>query len=291
MKIGLSTYSLLDAMNAGEMDILDVVTWIKETGFDHMEIVPYGFSLVDNLQLADRVRDKAKELGLDLSNYALPANFVHDTREAFLAEVDRLKQHVDLLHRMGIKHMRHDVTLFTLPKEKRTISYFEANLDQIIEGSQLLADYAKQFGITTTIENHGMAVQHSDRVLRVLEKVNRENFKATLDVGNFLCVDEDPLVGIKKLLPHASLIHYKDFYRKPYYEPPVNGKWYDTASGNYIRGAIVGQGDLNLVEATKLIKQSEYDGYITLEFEGMEECRMASRLGLEYLNHLCEIIE
>lgn len=288
MKYGLSSYSLLDAINSGEMDILDVVTWVSEQGFDHLELVPYGYTLVDNYALADQLVEKAKSLGLELSNYALPANFIHETETAFLEEVERLKSHVDLLHRMGIKHMRHDVTLFTLPPECRTISYLEAHLDQVVRGSQLVADYAAQFGITTTIENHGMAVQHSDRVLRVLEKVNRENFKVTLDVGNFLCVDEDPLVGIKKLLPHASLIHFKDFYRKPYYAPPLNGKWFDTASGNYIRGAILGQGDLNLVETAKLIKASGYDGYLTLEFEGMEECRMASHLGLAYLKHLFE---
>ncbi|GEM03186.1 sugar phosphate isomerase [Halolactibacillus miurensis] len=288
MKYGLSSYSLLDAINNDEMDILDVVTWVSEQGFDHLELVPYGYTLVDNYALADKLVDRAKSLGLELSNYALPANFIHETEADFLEEVERLKSHVDLLNHMGIKHMRHDVTLFTLPPECRTISYLEKHLDQIVRGSQLLADYAAQFGITTTIENHGMAVQHSDRVLRVVEKVNRDNFNVTLDVGNFLCVDEDPLVGIKKLLPHASLIHFKDFYRKPYYAPPLNGKWFDTASGNYIRGAILGQGDLHLVETAKLIKASGYDGYLTLEFEGMEECRMASQLGLEYLKHLFE---
>ncbi len=49
MKIGLSTYSLLKAIKAGEMDVLDVVQWIADNGGKHMEIVPYGFTLVDNI--------------------------------------------------------------------------------------------------------------------------------------------------------------------------------------------------------------------------------------------------
>lgn len=281
MKVGLSTYSLLGAINSGEMDVLDVVQWIADNGGEHMEIVPYGFTLVDNLELADKVRDKAKEVGIELSNYSMPANFIHDTQEEFDAEVVRIKEHVDLLHRMDIKHMRHDVTLFTLPPEKRTIAYFEAGLPQIIEGSRQIADYAAQFGITTTIENHGMAVQHSDRVQRVIQAVDRPNFKTTLDVGNFLCVDEDPIVAVKKNLPFASLVHFKDFYVRPYYENPGGGKWFDTASGNFLRGSIVGQGDINLRAITKLIKDSGYDGNIVLEFEGMEECREASKIGME----------
>lgn len=286
VKIGLSTYSLLDAINAGEMDVLDVVEWIADNGGEHMEIVPYGFTLVDNLELADAVREKAREVGIELSNYALPGNFVQETEEAFEQEVARLKEHVDLIHRMGIKHMRHDVIAFTLPPEKRTIAHFEESLPKIVEGSQRIADYAAQFGITTTIENHGAAVQHSDRVQRVIQAVNRPNFKTTLDIGNFLCVDEDPIVGVKKNLPYASLIHFKDFYIRPYDQNPGGGKWFRTANDNYLRGAIVGQGDINIRSIVKLIKESGYDGYVTLEFEGMEECREASRIGMENLKRL-----
>ncbi|MUV37262.1 hypothetical protein JNUCC1_01068 [Lentibacillus sp. JNUCC-1] len=223
MKLGLSTYSLLDAIKAGEMDVLDVVQWIADNGGEHMEIVPYGFTLVDNLELADRVRDKANEVGIELSNYAMPANFVQESQTEFDAEVARIKEHVDLMNRMGIKHMRHDVTAFTLPPEKRTIAYFETHLDQMVEGSRLIADYAAPYGITTTVENHGMAVQHSDRVQRLVQAVDRPNFKTTLDIGNFLCVDEDPIVGVKKNLPYTSLIHFKDFYIRPYDKNPGAG--------------------------------------------------------------------
>ncbi|WP_409344289.1 sugar phosphate isomerase/epimerase family protein [Paenibacillus sp. MBLB4367] len=283
MKIGLSTYSLLKAIKAGEMTVLDVIQWIADNGGEHMEIVPYGFTLVDNPELADAVREKAKEAGIALSNYSMPANFVQETDEAFEAEVARVKEHVDLVHRLGMKHMRHDVTAFTLPPEKMTIEWFEDSLPLIVKGSRLIADYAAQFGITTTIENHGFSVQASDRVQRVLLAVDRPNFKTTLDVGNFMCVDEHSLVGVKKNLPYASLVHFKDFYFRPYYQHPGEGEWFKTANGNFLRGAIVGQGDIEIREIVKLVKQSGYDGYITLEFEGMEECRIGSKIGMDNL--------
>ena len=283
MKIGLSTYSLLTAIRAGEMDVLDVVQWIADNGGEHMEIVPYGFTLVDNYDLADAVRDKAKAVGIELSNYSMPTNFIQESEEAFEAEVARVKMHVDLLNRMGIKHMRHDVSTFTVPVEQTTIEYFENNLDVMVEGSRQIADYAAQFGITTTIENHGWLVQASDRVQRVLQAVNRPNFKTTVDIGNFMCVDEDSLVGVKKNLPYASLVHFKDFYFRPYYNEPGGGKWFKTVNGNFLRGAIVGQGDINIREVVKLVKQSGYDGYITVEFEGMEDCREGSKIGMDNL--------
>ncbi|WP_195571318.1 sugar phosphate isomerase/epimerase family protein [Paenibacillus sp. 1001270B_150601_E10] len=286
MKIGLSSYSLLNALKSGEMTILDAIQWIADNGGEHMEIVPYGYTLVDNLELADAVREKAKEAGIELSNYSMPANFVQETEEAFQEEVARLKQHVDLIERLGMKHMRHDVTAFTLPKEKMTIQWMEESLPLIVRGSQLIADYAATKGITTTIENHGFSVQASDRVQRVLHAVNRPNFKTTLDIGNFMCVDEDPIIGVMKNLPYASLVHFKDFYFRPYDENPGGGDWFRTTNGNYLRGAILGHGDIPVRKIIKLIKDSGYDGYITIEFEGMEECKEASRIGMDNLRSL-----
>lgn len=283
MKIGLSTYSLLNAIKAGEMTVLDVIQWIADHGGEHMEIVPYGFTLVDNPELADAVREKAHSAGIELSNYSMPANFVQNTEALFDAEVERVKRHVDLAARMGIRHMRHDVTAFTIAPEQMTIGWFEEHLPLMVEGSRLIADYARQYGITTTIENHGFSVQASDRVQRVLQAVNRPNFKTTLDIGNFMCVDESPIIGVKKNLPYASLVHIKDFYFRPYDQEPGGAGWFTSSNGNFLRGAIVGHGDIDLRRIVKLIKSSGYDGNLTVEFEGLEDCRLGSQIGMDNL--------
>ena len=48
MKIGLSSYSMDNYMQSGEMTILDVMTFAKEQGAEHIELVPFGFTLVDD---------------------------------------------------------------------------------------------------------------------------------------------------------------------------------------------------------------------------------------------------
>ncbi|WP_274310101.1 sugar phosphate isomerase/epimerase family protein [Solibacillus daqui] len=294
MKIGLSTYSMVKKMRSGEMNVIDVLHWVKENGGEHVELVPYEFTVVDNYELAEQIKDTAAELGLELSGYSLPANFVHDTEEALLEEVERLKKHIDVINFMGIKVLRHDVTLFTIPKEDTSIHFYNKHFDKMVRGSQLLADYAKQFGITTTIENHGFNVQTSDRVQSLIHAVNRDNFKTTLDVGNFLCIDEEPLVGVQKNIPYAARVHFKDFYIRPYYENPGGGEWFHTVQDNYIRGAIIGHGDIKMREVIKIVKGSGYDGYLTVEFEGMEDCALGSKLGMENLKRLwneCVIAE
>jgi inosose dehydratase len=73
-----------------------------------------------------------------------------------------------------------------------------------------------------------------------------------------LCVDEDPLSAVKKNITYASMVHMKDFYRRSATYNPGEG-WFRSAYGNYLRGAIVGHGDMNIPEIVKIVKQSGND--------------------------------
>ena len=76
-----------------------------------------------------------------------------------------MKKQVDIANALGVKMMRHDVAW--RDKENTSIVQFEDDLPKIVEACQQVADHAAQYGITTSIENHGFHVQGSDRVLRV----------------------------------------------------------------------------------------------------------------------------
>jgi sugar phosphate isomerase/epimerase len=117
-------------------------------------------------------------------------------------------------------------------------------------------------------------------VIRLVQAVGRPNYKTTLDVGNFLCVDEDPVDAVRKNIPFASMVHLKDFYYRPADRDPGEG-WFPTASGNHLRGAIVGQGDIDMWKVIEVVRKSGYDGYVSIEFEGMEDCRLGSKIGME----------
>ena len=115
-------------------------------------------------------------------------------------------------------------------------------------------------------------VNGSDRVLRLIQAVNRPNFKITLDVGNFMYIDEDSPTGIKKNLIYAIMIHFKDWYlRHPYDKNPGEGIWYVTNYGNLLKGAIIGYGEIDVWQALKMIRESGYNEYILVEFDGMED--------------------
>lgn len=283
MKIGLSSYSLSRAIRAGEMSVIEAIQWIADEGGEHVEIVPIGFDLVDNPQLIEDIRKKAEDVGIDISNYAVGANFVGKSEAEYDKEIEQTMKHVDIAHALGCKLMRHDVASRPIPET--SIAQFEEDLPKIVEACRRVADYAAQYGITTSVENHGFFVQASDRVQRLIHEVGRDNYKTTLDVGNFLCVDEDPVSAVKKNIPYASMVHIKDFYVRPANENPGEG-WMQTSSGNYLRGAIVGHGDIDIRQTIQVIKESGYDGYISIEFEGMEDCRLGSKIGMDNVRRL-----
>lgn len=288
MKMGLSSYSLVSLINSGKMTILEAIEWIGAYGGEHVEIVPFGFDLVTNQSLIDDIREKAKEVGIDISNYAILANLVPETEEAYEKEIARVMGEVDIANRLGVKLMRHDVSSFRRPLDTCTVSYYEKDFPRMVEACRRIADYAAQHGITTTVENHGFYVNGSDRVIRLIEAVDRPNFGMTLDVGNFLCVDEPSEVGVKKAVNYAKMVHLKDFYTRKVSRMPGmgglfrcdSGHWFKTYCGNLLRGAIIGQGDLDLWESLATIKESGYDGYISVEFEGLEDCIMGSEVGM-----------
>ncbi|MCC2684497.1 MAG: sugar phosphate isomerase, partial [Paenibacillaceae bacterium] len=265
-------------ITSGEMDILQAIEWVAKIGGEHVEIVPRGFDLIETPELADRIREKAAECGLFISNYPIGANFIKPDEESYRDEIEKVKQHVDIARRLGSKHMRHDVANRPIPET--TIGQFEQDLPKLVQACQEIADYAAQYGITTSVENHGHFLQKSDRVQRLVTQVNRPNFRTLLDIGNFLVVDENPVAAVKNNLPYASMVHLKDFfYRAPHRKP--GEMWRTTPNGFFWRGAIVGHGDIDMYEVIRAIKTSGYDGNISIEFEGAEECKLGTRIGFE----------
>lgn len=281
MKLGISSYSLYQAMQAGKMTILDVMEWVASIGGEHVEIVPLGFDLGKKPELIAQIREQAAKVGIDISNYAIGANFVQDSEQAYEAEIQRVIGEVDIAHALGVKLMRHDVA----SRPDTSIINFNRDLERLANACRMVADYAANHGITTSLENHGYYVQASDRVQAVVHAVGRSNYKTTLDVGNFVCVDEDPITAVKKNIGIASMVHIKDFYIRPEDRNPGDG-WFRSAGGRYLRGAIAGQGDLDLQEILRIVKHSGYDGYLSIEYEGMEDCLKGTKIAFDNVKRI-----
>lgn len=296
MKIGLSTYSMVNRIEDGSMTVLDVMESAKRIGAEHIELVPFGFTLFDdkithtfNESLISRIIEKSIMINLPISNYAVLGDLLKQDRNAREAEIERLSRHIDVAAKLGISSMRHDISSFRRPLDTNTPSDFEREFSLMADTSRRLAEYASQYNITTLVENHGFFVNGSDRVIRLIEEVDRPNFRMLVDTGNFACVDEDCAVAVAKSISYAGMLHLKDFYiRKKERLPGVgglfrcdSGSWFSSNSGQYmLRGSILAQGDLDMAEIFNTIKISGFSGYASIEFEGMEDNAAGSKAGI-----------
>ena len=288
MKIGLSIYSLYQAILSGELTILQALDKIADFGADNVELVSFVTPMLEDEDLLKDIVKKCKERNLDISAYCIFSDILDKEGKEYDAEMDTVKAHIDIANRVGTKIMRSDLTKWGRSPESNVIENYERDLPRLVEICRQLADYAKPLGITITVENHGTYINGGDRIRRLITAVDRENFRCILDVGNGLCVDEDPMVTVQTLLPFAATIHFKDFLIRK--DGTANGAsgpaefkvaaWLTTNYGNYLKGTIVGDGDVDVVRIANYIKRSGYDGAIAIEFEGMEECKIASLTSL-----------
>lgn len=331
MNLGISSYCLSRKLYTDEMTLFDIMDWAKEHGATHFEIVPFGLPLMQedgktpNVEFAEQIKNHAKELDLPLSAFSLNACFIRPADEEETAEqkyeneLARVKDYINLAHIMGIKKMRVDMCSGQQPMGENTPEQFEIDFPRLVKAAQEVADYLATLDMGLTLENHGLYVNGADRVIRLLQAVNRPNIGLTVDVGNFLCVDEDPEVNVAKAIKYADMVHLKDFYirsnetmfpqqgmytnftnmSKPVRQDGKKGGpdaqknqmprfgYVGTAAKNKIlRGAIVGQGDMNMWKIIEIIKKSGYEKEISLEFEGMEDCVAGTYYGLETARYI-----
>jgi L-ribulose-5-phosphate 3-epimerase len=130
----------------------------------------------------------------------------------------------------------------------------------IKETMSKLADYAAQSDINIVIENHGLFSSDASLIAEIIREVNRPNFGSFPDFGNWClsakwgstqgdCSKEyDRYQGVAELLPYAKAVSAKSYN--------FNAEGEDTT--------------IDYFRMMKIVKESDYNGYIGIEYEGTE---------------------
>lgn len=287
MKYSVSSYSYSSLVSAGEYTEIQLIALAKEMGFDGIEFAeihpPEG---TDKLVYAQMLKAEAEKHEIEIVAYCIGSDLLHDTDK----QIEKLRYEVDVAQALGVKIMRHDASGGYSADEKKRGLGFNNALRVIVEGYKAVTEYAKTKGIRTCIENHGFFAQDSERVVAIINGVNDENFGALVDIGNFMCADEDPAKAVGNVAPYAFHVHAKDFHLKKGTEFIPSDGFFMTRGGNFLRGAIIGHGAVPVVQCLRILKNAGYKGYITVEFEGMEYAKKGVRYGLDTLKKIDELI-
>ena len=291
MKLSVSTYSLHRLVGSGEYTHRDLVKLVKEIGFDAIETT--DIAPVDGLSVEETAKlfkEEADKYDLPISSYTVSADFITGSDGDYKKEIEKVKAKVDVAAILGVECMRHDVTRGFNSKAERSYRGFDNVLPLLADCCREVTEYAQSKGIKTMVENHGYFAQDADRVEKLVNTVAHDNFGLLVDMGNFLCADENPVVSVGKTAPYAFYVHAKDWHIKPANSIDPGMGYMMTRGGTYIRGAIIGHGDVPILQCLRALKRAEYDGYVSIEFEGMENPIDGVKIGYQNLRRMLEMI-
>ena len=273
MKISVSSYSYSQYLRDGRLTQLDVVKAAAEAGFEGIEFTEIrpreGAAYEERLDFAEKIRREAEKYGISIVAYDVGASLYHESAEECTAEVERVCREIDIASLLGAPLVRHDVCYSV--RHGGRVRSFDAMLPVIAHSARQITEYALGKGIRTCSENHGYVAQDSDRVERLLSAVDHENYGLLVDIGNFACADEDSASAVSRLAPYAFHVHAKDFKITPFGE-------YTEAQGiisrgcNLLCGCVIGEGDIPVARCLAILKRAGYNGFVTVEYEGSEDC-------------------
>ncbi len=288
MKIGVSSYSFQQLISSGEETQLSIMKKAKEMGFEGIEFTdlscPEG---VSEAEYAEMIREESEKLSLPVITYTIGANLLGDN--GIEAEIERVCGKIDVAQKLGVKLLRHDAA-WGMPENMKSYAGFEQVLPYLVDGCKRITEYAKSKGIATMIENHGLFCQDSERVEKIVCGVGDPNFGVLLDIGNFSCADENSAAAAGRLAPYIKHIHAKDFHIKSGNGLNPGKGFFKSRGGNYLRGSIIGHGDIPVYQCLSIAENAGYDGFVSVEFEGMEKCLDGIEIGFENLRNMIDMI-
>ncbi len=262
LKLSLAEWSLHRALKAGKLDHLDFPAKAKkEFGIDAVEYVNGFFGGTKmNFKEAGKSQKylgelltRSKDAGVvnhlimvdDEGSLALP----NDTQR--LPAVENHKKWIEAAKFLGCKTVRVNLHGEGDSNAKKTAS---------IDSLSRLGEFASPLGINVVVENHGSDSSKGFWVADVMKQVNKSNVGTLPDFGNFCishpwgttqegCNDEyDRYKGLQEMLPFAK---------------GVSAKTYDfDANGN--------QPLMDYQRLMTIVKESKFEGYIGVEFEGIK---------------------
>jgi sugar phosphate isomerase/epimerase len=241
MKLGLDSYSYHLAFGAHpdfqptkKMNLFQFIDRVKELGLDGFQIDPMHLASRDENYLQE-ILFYAKEQDLFLEYGAMGIDASHLLKE------------LDICHQLESEVLR---TFIGFDRYNKKIN-IQKEISQAIANLNLVKLKAEQMNIKIAIENHGDV--NSDELIHIVKKVASPNIGICLDLGNTLMTFEDPIVAVEKMAPYAFTTHFKDY--------AINLTNY----GFKVCGVALGDGNIDLFQPLKILKEKTYLDRIILE--------------------------
>ena len=117
----------------------------------------------------------------------------------------------------------------------------------------------------------------------IIRKVGSPYVKSTFDAGNSLLVHEKPQDAFDLLKNEIVHVHFKDFREKKQSEPTSG---FRSTLGVEIIGTVPGDGQVDLPYIVEGLKEINYDGWLSIEYEGIKDDKSSNEKAVQRLRSL-----
>ena len=278
MNISVSMYSLASTIRKENWSIVDFIDYASSISTEGVELLDIYWTNKDEKdEEIGEVLTALKSYNLQVSAYDITNNFVKEAVEERAEEVAKVLHGIQVAKKLGTTIVR------VFCGDIQGDLTYENGSAWIIEGLKKCAEIAEKEGIYLAIENHGLLAGKSKQVSEIIKAVNSPFVKSTFDTGNFLLVHEKPTEAFKRLKDEIVHVHFKDFREKVENE---SLRGFRSSEGVELIGVIPGDGEVDLAYIVKGLKNRKYDGWLSIEYEGNDDAKMANEEAVNRLRNL-----
>ena len=276
MKLGFMIYSLGRALADESITVPGALALMKELGAEGVDITGGHVAGYSNAEVHRMVTDA----GLVVSCQIGGANLTMDDPAQRRESMDQIRRVIDSAVELGTANVLVTTGACAEGQDK------SEGRRNVAAGLAEVLPHAADAGVTLSIEDFGSPLapyQTSDECLECC-RLAGEGLMMTYDSGNMVMGDEDPvdfLRAVEHIMVHA---HAKDW---ELLGPDAEQGLTSRAGRKYI-GTVVGKGVLDYPAIIGRLKDIEYEGFLSFEYEGRGDPVAAAREGMAYLRGLVE---
>ena len=253
IKLSISSYSYWHFKDE-KFPIEKVIDEAARLGVEGIDILHRQMESEDNAYL-QKIKRHAFTNGIALTCLSIHQSFITPDKEQLKKEIDHTLHCIELASKMGIPCLRlnsgrwNTIKSFDELMKNRGVEpilpgYTEDDgFNWCIESIRKCLPKAQEYGVLLALENHWGLCSTPQGMLRIKKAIDSPWLGLLMDTGNFL---EDPYAKLEMIAPYTSFVQAKTYYG--------GGEWYSL--------------DLDYDRIIAILRKVNYQGYISLEFEG-----------------------
>lgn len=268
IKLSISSYSYWH-FKEKKYPIESVIDEAAKLGVEGIDILHRQMESEDKAYI-NKLKRHAFVNGIAFTCLSIHQTFVSPDKEVLRKEIEHTKKCIALAADMGIPCLRLNsgrwgtIKSFDELMKNRGIEpilpgYTEDDgFKWCIDSIRQCLPAAEEHGVLLALENHWGLCSTPEGQLRIKKAIDSPWLGILMDTGNFL---ENPYDKLEMIAPYTSFVQAKTYYG--------GGEWYTL--------------DLDYKRIINILNKVNYQGYISLEFEGKEDAATGVPKSIEML--------